>query len=116
MQVACLGGVAEDFAPAWLFLIRLCFDGSKNLLELSDDFFIVDRLVEETADGVFGLAKKISTTIKTYDRSVTYLINLPSLRQPPRRLAQERTESQNDHREQDLTRDREPPLQRAVGI
>lgn len=46
MQVACLGGVAEDFAPAWLFLIRLCFDGSKNLLELSDDFFIVDRLVE----------------------------------------------------------------------
>lgn len=113
MQIARLGGVAEDFTPAGFFLIRLSFDGGEDLLELSDHFFIVDRLVKKTADGVLGLSGELTSSppSRTKKNVMTYLIDFSSLRQPPRRLAQERTKRQNNHGEQDLTRDGEAPLQ-----
>lgn len=87
MQIASLRSIAEDFAPTRLFFVGLGFDSGENFLELTNNFRIVDRLVEETADGVFGLRiRSVSEDINVV-MIITYLINLSPLCQPPRRLA-----------------------------
>lgn len=96
MQIASLCSIAENFTPARLFLVGLGFDGGENFLELTNNFRIVDRLVEETADGMFGLPRKLVPEDLKVVMVKTYLINLSPLCQPPRRLAQKRTKSQHD--------------------
>lgn len=56
MQVSGFGSVAEDLAPAGLFFAVFCFDRVENFLELTLNFLIVERFVEQSADSVLGLS------------------------------------------------------------
>ena len=55
VQIASFGGIANHFAPAWLFFVTLSLDGVKDFLELALNLFVIKGLVQKPANGMLGL-------------------------------------------------------------
>jgi hypothetical protein len=57
VKVTSFRGVAEHLFPCRLLHAAFCLNRIENLLELALNFFIVERLVQQSADGMFSLNK-----------------------------------------------------------